>query len=58
MAECRELDAANQTPVCPSLLAKVPKKRTKEVHKLFKLGRHDWTASSEDSDSDKENEHA
>ena len=38
-----------------SLYAKIPEKRSKDAHKHFKLGLGDWTESSSEEESKKEN---
>ena len=39
--------------ISPSLLLRIPEKRSKEAHKQFALGLGEWTESS--SDGEKEN---
>ncbi len=40
--------------ISPSLLAKSPKKRSREEHERFRLGMGEWTESSEESSSESE----
>ncbi len=44
--------------ISPALLARVPRKRSKDAHKRFKLGLDEWTesSSSEEESSEKENQ--
>ena len=42
--------------VSESLLAKIPEKHPKDAHKCFKLGLDDWTESSSEEGSEKENQ--
>ncbi len=44
--------------ISPALLARMPRKRSKDAHKRFKLGLGEWTesSSSEEESSEKENQ--
>ncbi len=44
--------AAREVVISPSLLDRIPEKRSKEAHNRFRLGIGEWTESSDDADKE------